>query len=169
MACGMQIKGWCYFSGLATCPWILHVCRRPMSLHLMSAFVLWLFVCCSSLLCPFVWACHSFSIRYNSVNSWTDDNNRCVLAEFRRHDVTFHVACLCAPDQNPNRDDFFAFCSSEIDPSVYAIWRAEESHTQQTKCSLRKSIFAQNEPQIFQISGKFDTGLYQKLKHIDVG
>ena len=35
--------------------------------------------------------------------------------------------------------------------------------TPQTKCSLRESLFAKTEPQIFQISAEFNTGLYQKL------
>ena len=35
--------------------------------------------------------------------------------------------------------------------------------TPETKCSLRESLFAQTEPQIFQISAEFNTGLYQKL------
>lgn len=41
--------------------------------------------------------------------------------------------------------------------------RGEDSHTQRTKCSLREPILAYTELQVCQISGKFNTGLYQKL------
>ena len=41
--------------------------------------------------------------------------------------------------------------------------RAEDSHTQRTNCSLRKPILAYTEPQVCQISGKFNTSLCQKL------
>ena len=51
-------------------------------------------------------------------NFWSDDKGRFVLAEFERRSVVFRVACLYAPNRNPERDDFFVFCSSSIDPSV---------------------------------------------------
>lgn len=42
--------------------------------------------------------------------------------------------------------------------------RAEDSHTQRTKCSLREPILAYSELEVCQICGKSNTGLCQKLK-----
>lgn len=59
-----------------------------------------------------------FRPRFSLLNSWADDNGRFVLAKFQRRDLVFCVACLYAPNRNPDRDDFFAFCASKVDPSV---------------------------------------------------
>ena len=55
---------------------------------------------------------------YSLVKSWSDDGGRFVMAEFSRHDLVFRVVSLYAPNRNPDRDDFFSFVSSKIDPSV---------------------------------------------------
>ena len=50
--------------------------------------------------------------------------------------------------------------------------RAKDSHTQRTKCSFREPILAYTEQQECQISGKFNTGLCQKLNTltlVDIG
>ena len=57
-----------------------------------------------------------YQSKYSLLNSWTDSDGRFVLAEFLRHDVTFRVACVYAPNWNPDRDAFFNFVSSQIDP-----------------------------------------------------
>ena len=44
---------------------------------------------------------------YTLVNSWADSEGRFVMAEFRRHGITFRVACLYAPNPNPARGNFF--------------------------------------------------------------
>ena len=69
-------------------------------------------------------SCHScgsvflFRPRYTLLNSRTDGKGRFVLADFQHRSVTFRVACLYAPNHNPDRDHFFVFCSSKIDPSI---------------------------------------------------
>ena len=59
--------------------------------------------------------------KYSLLNSWTDSDGRFVLAEFRLRDVTFRVACIYAPNRNPDRDAFFNFVSSQIDPSFATL------------------------------------------------
>ena len=55
---------------------------------------------------------------YSLVKSWTDDGGRFVMAEFSPHDIVFRIVSLYAPNRNPERDDFFSFVSTKIDPSV---------------------------------------------------
>ena len=120
MGCGMQIKGWLCFSGLAmsldfACLQETHVvsldeCNSWFSSHG--------FLSVASPGSP-----HScgpvilYHPCYTLVNTWNNDNGRFVLAEFERRNVTFRVVCLYAPNRNPDRDDFFASCCSSIDPS----------------------------------------------------
>ena len=59
--------------------------------------------------------------RYTLLNSWVDSSGRFVLAEFQDRDVIFRVACIYAPNRNPDRDTFFSFVSSRIDPSVATV------------------------------------------------
>ena len=59
--------------------------------------------------------------RYSLLNSWTDSEERFVLAEFLDRHVTFRVACIYAPNRNPDRDTFFSFVSSKTDPSVATL------------------------------------------------
>jgi len=50
-----------------------------------------------------------------------DNEGRFVLAHFKRNDLTFGVACLYAPNRNPERNDFFMYCTDQIDPSVPTV------------------------------------------------
>ena len=59
--------------------------------------------------------------RYLLVNSWIGDDGRFLLADFRHHETSFRVACLYAPNRNPDRDDFLTSCTSKIDPSVPTV------------------------------------------------
>ena len=43
---------------------------------------------------------------------------RFVMAEFSFHNISFTIICLYAPNRNPERDDFFASCGLQIDPSI---------------------------------------------------
>ena len=56
--------------------------------------------------------------KYHLVKTWSDSNGRFVMAEFQHHDVSFRLACIYAPNRNPERNDFFAYCESIVDPSV---------------------------------------------------
>lgn len=58
---------------------------------------------------------------YSLVNCWKDDAGRFVMAEFSFHNVSFRLACLYAPNRNPERDDFFVSCGLKIDPSVPTV------------------------------------------------
>ena len=39
-------------------------------------------------------------------------------ANFNFHEIIFRIVCLYVPNRNPDRDEFFAYCESVIDPSV---------------------------------------------------
>ena len=47
-----------------------------------------------------------------------DANGRFVLCYFQPDGVSFGVACVYAPNRNPDRDDFFQYCVDQVDPSV---------------------------------------------------
>ena len=51
-------------------------------------------------------------------NSWVSANGRFLMAEFVLRKVRFRVACIYAPNRNPERNDFLANCASRVDPSV---------------------------------------------------
>ena len=55
---------------------------------------------------------------FSLIRSWADSGGRFIMAEFQRHGLTFRVVSLYAPNRNPQRDDFFVYCSSMIDPSI---------------------------------------------------
>ena len=55
--------------------------------------------------------------KYHLVKTWSDSSGRFVMAEFQHHDVSFRLACIYAPNRNPERNDFFAYCESIVDPS----------------------------------------------------
>lgn len=50
-----------------------------------------------------------------------DNEGRFVLAHFERNGVTFGVVSLYAPNRNPGRNDFFAYCSDQIDLTVPTV------------------------------------------------
>lgn len=56
--------------------------------------------------------------RYTLDKFQIDAGGRFVMADFKHHEIAFRIACLYAPNRNPDRDDFFSFCESRIDPSV---------------------------------------------------
>ena len=55
------------------------------------------------------------------VNSVFDSNSRFIMGHFKYHGLTFGVACVYAPNRNPDRNDFFDFCIDQIDPSIPTI------------------------------------------------
>ena len=59
--------------------------------------------------------------RFTLVNSWTDAVGRFCMAEFNYHGVSFRLVCLYSPNRNPERDVFFSYCSSQIDPSLPTV------------------------------------------------
>lgn len=56
--------------------------------------------------------------RFDLDNFQTDADGRFVMAGFKFHGISFRVVCLYALNWNPDRDDFFAFCESSVDPSI---------------------------------------------------
>lgn len=56
--------------------------------------------------------------RFDLDNFQTDADGRFVMAGFKFHGISFRVVCLYAPNRNPDRDDFFAFWESSVDPSI---------------------------------------------------
>lgn len=46
---------------------------------------------------------------------------RLLIAEICRRDVTFRSACICAPNQNPERNSFVTSCLDFVDMSVTTI------------------------------------------------
>ena len=50
-----------------------------------------------------------------------DAGGRFVLANFKYHGSSFGLACVYAPNRNPERNEFFDFCVSELDPSVPTV------------------------------------------------
>ena len=50
-----------------------------------------------------------------------DTEGRFVLAHFKRNDTTFGVTSIYAPNRNPECNDFFAYCSDQIDPAVPTV------------------------------------------------
>ena len=56
--------------------------------------------------------------RFDLENFQIDADGRFIMAGFKFHGISFRVVCLYAPNRNPDRDDFFAFCESSVDPSV---------------------------------------------------
>lgn len=56
--------------------------------------------------------------RYDLDKFQIDAAGRFVMADFKYHEVAFRIVCLYALNRNPDRDDFFSFCESRIDPSV---------------------------------------------------
>ena len=83
--------------------------------HLMVSCLLFLLALCTPA------AVILYRPRYTLQNSWVDSSGRFVLADFQHRDVIFCVACIYTPNQNPDRDTFFSFVSSKIDPSVPTV------------------------------------------------
>ena len=48
-------------------------------------------------------------------------DRRLVLVEFPLRGSVFHVACVYAPNRNPDHDEFFAYCETSIDSSVPTV------------------------------------------------
>ena len=58
---------------------------------------------------------------YTLVRSWSDDDGRFIMGEFLFHGVTFRVVCLYAPNRNPEREQFYEYCTNRIDPAVPTV------------------------------------------------
>ena len=55
------------------------------------------------------------------VSSSSDSSGRFLLCHFSFRDVPFKVACVYAPNYNPERDNFFSDVASRVDPSVPTV------------------------------------------------
>ena len=55
------------------------------------------------------------------VKSSSDNCGRFLLCEFSLRGVTFRVACVYAPNRNPDRDTFLDDVSSRLDPSIPTV------------------------------------------------
>ena len=95
-------------------------CYISCRVHLL-VFILRLFVCCFSWLCALLWLCYPLPAQVYAIKLFVDSSGRFVLAEFQDRDVIFRVACIYAPNRKPDRDTFFSFVSSKIDPSVATV------------------------------------------------
>ena len=51
--------------------------------------------------------------------SWTDSNRRFLRLDYSFLAVRFRVACLYAPNRNPERDLFLARVTDNLDPGTY--------------------------------------------------
>ena len=81
-------------------------------------FFVWFFVSGFSRFGSFPGSVVLYRPRFALVKSLIDPEGCFVMADFKFHEIAFRVVCLCAPNRNPARDDFFAFCESCVDPSV---------------------------------------------------
>ena len=50
--------------------------------------------------------------------SWTEQNSRFLMAEFSDRGTFYRIACIYAPNRNPERDSFFASITSHVDLTV---------------------------------------------------
>ena len=50
--------------------------------------------------------------------SWTEQNNRFLMAEFSDRGMTYRIACIYAPNRNPEQDSFFASIANYVDLTV---------------------------------------------------
>jgi len=50
-----------------------------------------------------------------------DSEDRFVMAHFSRNDVTFGIACVYAPNRNPEQSDFFAYFADRIYPVMPTV------------------------------------------------
>ena len=55
-------------------------------------------------------------------NSLCDDDGRFVACDFSFHDKSFRVVSIYAPNVRPDRDVFFAYVLSQVDPSVQTVF-----------------------------------------------
>ena len=58
---------------------------------------------------------------FDLVNSIFDSGSRFVMGHFSRRGLTFGVACIYAPNRNPDINDFFDLCIDRIDPATPTI------------------------------------------------
>ena len=58
------------------------------------------------------WSCAVIS------KSWVYANGRFLMAKFVLREVRFRVACIYAPNRNPECNDLFSDCTGHVDPSV---------------------------------------------------
>ena len=62
-----------------------------------------------------------FRPTFDLVSSVFDSGGRFVMGHFKYHGLTFGVACIYAPNRNPDRNEFFDLCIDKIDPSTPTI------------------------------------------------
>ena len=53
--------------------------------------------------------------------SWSDDHGRFVQCEFSYRGKVFHVACVYAPNRNPECEEFFGDVCERVDPSAPTV------------------------------------------------
>ena len=124
MVCVTTISACPFYRGFLSSPWILCVYKRltyPRSLNVLLSF---------PPLVSFLWplqvplSCGSLLLyrpRYSLYSSFLDSVGRFFHATFSYNDVTFHVICLYAPNQDPSRSDFFQFDTDHVDPGSPTI------------------------------------------------
>ena len=102
------------------------VCLQETHCLSLSECSLWFqssgFSCAFS--CGSVHSCGSvvlFRPSLSLVNSWGDDVGRYLHCEFVFCGKSFRVCCICAPNRNPARDQFFDDLQAKVDPSVPTI------------------------------------------------
>lgn len=61
------------------------------------------------------------SLSLSLVRSWSDDHGRFVQCEFSYRGNTFRVACVYAPNRNPEREEFFDDVCERVNPSVSTV------------------------------------------------
>ena len=68
-----------------------------------------------------MWQCDLVRPIFSLISSSIDSAGRFVCCEFLFRDKKFRVVSLYAPNANPQRDEFFAYVSSMVDPSLPTV------------------------------------------------
>ena len=55
------------------------------------------------------------------ITSWSDSEGRFLQCEFSLRDIRFRIACIYAPNRNPDRDHFFDEVAVNIDPAIPTV------------------------------------------------
>ena len=59
-----------------------------------------------------------FRHRFVLTKSVADKRGRFIMAEFKLDEVSFRLACIYAPNRNPDKKAFFDFVSDSVDPAI---------------------------------------------------
>ena len=58
---------------------------------------------------------------FSLISSQSDDSGRFLLCGFSFRNIVFRIACVYAPNRNPDRDTFLDDTSSKIDPTIPTV------------------------------------------------